>query len=114
LGALSDVARTDGGPPSAMTGSRGTSVSSSIHTVPAPPLPAVIANSIAAASFSSPPPSGPQAKVMCRFFRTTSVHSGSNTKSRRLTHQTLSPVRSTNLISRLFERASPRMRNVTS
>ncbi len=56
------LARSGGGV--ALGGASGFTASSSIHTLPLPPLPAVIANSIAATWLMSPPPIGPHAKLI--------------------------------------------------
>jgi hypothetical protein len=96
-----------------MTGS-GASTMSSIQTVPFPPVPAVMAISIAADSFRSPPPLGPHAKEMCRFLSVTFDHCVGKTKSRRFTHQTLSPEASTSLNSRLLVGALPWIQKLIS
>src|SRR5450759_1138688 len=67
----------------------GTNFRSSIHTLPFPPDPAVIENSIAATRTISPPPAGPHAKTISRLARVTVSHSRGNTKSRWFDHHTL-------------------------
>ena len=70
--------------------------------LPFPPDPVVIAISIAANFFSSRSFVGPQANEICRFLRVTVVQSLGKWKSGLLDHQTLSPVESINLNSRVF------------
>ena len=88
-------------------GGSGVSVRSSSQIVPSPPLPAVTANSRAAKRRISPPPEGPQAKLICRFLIRTSRHSRGNSKSRRTDHQTSAPPSARSLNSRWLVGASP-------
>src|SRR3954470_13608086 len=92
-----------------VAGSSGVSARLSSHTLPLPPEPAVIAISIAANLRSSLSLVGPQAKEICRFFRVTVVQALGRTKFGLLDHQTLSPVESMSLNSRVLVGASPLM-----
>src|SRR5688500_12221901 len=87
---------------------------SSIHTLPFPPVPAVIAISIANTRRSVLSAIGPHANEICRFFRVTVVHSRGKTKLVVFDHQTFSPVESTILNSSVLTGASPRMANENS
>ena len=98
--AAADVALATGVPVYGCTGSSGVNVSASSHTVPLPPLPAVIEISIVARCASSPPPRGPHAKVMCRFLSVTVRHSSGKRTFTALFHHTLSPVESMSFTSK--------------
>ncbi len=89
------------------TGS-GTSVRSSNQTVPSPPEPAVIANSIAATCGGDSLRFGPHANEICRFRMRSVVHCRAYSKFTRLHHQTFSPLASMSLNSRFCGGVSPR------
>ena len=82
--------------------------------LPLPPDPAVIANSIAANRLSSLSLVGPHANEICRFLRVMVVQSFGKRKLGLLDHQTLSPVESISLNSRVFVGASPLIANENS
>src|SRR5688572_8701688 len=95
-------------------GSRRVSARSSIQTLPFPPVPAVIAISIANTRRSSLSAIGPHANDICRFLRVTVVHSRGKTKLVVLDHQTYTPVESTILNSSVLTCATPLIANENS
>src|SRR6185436_19612033 len=97
-----------------VAGSSGVTARSSSQIVPFPPEPAVMAISMAAKFFSSRSVVGPHANEIWRFLRVTVVHSFGKRKLGLLDHQTLSPVGSMSLNSRVLVGASPLIENENS
>src|SRR2546423_9375979 len=97
-----------------VTGSSCVSTRSSSQTVPVPPEPAVMAISMAAKRRSSLSFVGPHANEICRFLRVIVFQSFGKTKLGLFDHQTLSPVESISLNSRVLVGASPLMANENS
>src|SRR5688500_20290874 len=90
------------------TGSRSVMARSSSQRLPRPPVPAVIAISIAAARASVPPPRCPQANVTLRRGITSRVHSPGGVKLRRTDHHTFGPDETVRHNSSVLDGALPR------
>ena len=103
---------TSGGTPSWTAGSRSSKPRSSIQNDPLPPSPDEIANSMAPTCFGSRVFEGPQARLSLDFRMVTGCQSVGKEKSRWFRHQTLLPVGSRSLNSKLFRRPSPRREKV--
>src|ERR1700733_1388146 len=85
-----------------------------IQTVPLPPSPATMANSIEPSCRRRPPLEGPQPKSMSRLLTSTCFHRAGRCRSRCTCRQTFWPVVSTSFSSRLFTGPRPRRRNLTA
>src|SRR6185503_6410215 len=90
--------------------SRNLRSSISIEPLP-PPLPAATTNSRLSTRRKARSWVGPQANAICLFLILMRRHSLGNTKSRRSNHQTLSPLASASLTSKLFTGAFARRLN---
>src|SRR6185295_4885638 len=85
---------------------------SSIQNVPFPPGPAAITSSIAPICEGGPPPAGPYANLISLLRIRTRRHSGEKSNASSRNHQTLWPVESASLNSKLLGGPAPRTANL--